>query len=111
MQVDGARETKDGIDVVPVVQTRELLLEDEKENAELAGVLRQFETGGVHFHALRTRQAGHQRFAEVHVLVPGEWSVRRGHDLIEELEAQSKQAAERATNDTIDASGQASESK
>ena len=34
MQVDGARETKDGIDVVPVVQTRELLLEDEKEEED-----------------------------------------------------------------------------
>lgn len=67
---------------------------DEKENAELAGVLRRFETGGVHFHALRTRQAGHQRFAEVHVLVPGDWSVRRGHDLIEELEAQVAQQME-----------------
>lgn len=59
-----------------------------RENAELAAILRRFEGRGVRFHALRTRQAGHQRFAEVHVLVPGKWTVRRGHDLIEELEAQ-----------------------
>lgn len=40
----------------------------------------------VRFHALRTRQAAYQRFAEVHILVPGEWSVQRAHDLIEDLE-------------------------
>ncbi len=39
------------------------------------------------FHALRTRQAGARRFISLHVLVPGEWSVRRGHQLIESLEA------------------------
>ena len=59
---------------------------DEHENARLAGLLASFGSDVVRFHALRTRQAGHQRFAEVHVLVPGEWSVRRGHDLIEDVE-------------------------
>jgi cation diffusion facilitator family transporter len=40
----------------------------------------------VQFHALRTRQAGARRFVELHVLVPGDWSVRRGHALCERLE-------------------------
>jgi cation diffusion facilitator family transporter len=40
----------------------------------------------IEYHALRTRQAGSQQFIYVHVLVPGEWSVQRGHDLLEELE-------------------------
>jgi cation diffusion facilitator family transporter len=40
----------------------------------------------VQCHAVRTRQAGATRFISLHVLVPGEWSVRRGHDLLEELE-------------------------
>lgn len=41
----------------------------------------------VRFHALRSRQSGSRRFVSVHVLVPGEWSVQRGHDLLEEVEA------------------------
>ncbi|HVO21275.1 MAG TPA: cation diffusion facilitator family transporter [Anaeromyxobacter sp.] len=40
----------------------------------------------VQFHAVRTRQAGARRFISMHVLVPGDWSVRRGHDLLETLE-------------------------
>jgi cation diffusion facilitator family transporter len=41
---------------------------------------------GVQYHALRTRQAGRWRFISVHILVPGDWSVQRGHDLLEEIE-------------------------
>jgi len=40
----------------------------------------------VRFHAVRTRQAGVRRFVTMHVLVPGAWSVRRGHDLLERIE-------------------------
>ena len=42
---------------------------------------------GVDFHALRTRQSGARRFVSVHVLVPGEWTVHRGHELLEHIEA------------------------
>ncbi len=42
---------------------------------------------GVTFHALRTRQAGARRFVSFHLLVPDEWSVKRAHQLSEELEA------------------------
>ncbi|MEP7356268.1 MAG: cation transporter dimerization domain-containing protein, partial [Anaerolineales bacterium] len=37
--------------------------------------------------ALRTRQAGARRFVSLHVLVPGQWSVQRGHHLLERIEA------------------------
>jgi cation diffusion facilitator family transporter len=40
------------------------------------------------WHALRTRQAGARRFISVHVLVPGSWTVQRGHDLCERIEAE-----------------------
>lgn len=40
----------------------------------------------VQFHALRTRQSGARRFISVHVLVPGDWTVQRGHDLLENIE-------------------------
>ena len=38
------------------------------------------------YHALRTRQAGAQRFVSFHLLVPGSWSVQQGHELLEEIE-------------------------
>jgi cation diffusion facilitator family transporter len=41
----------------------------------------------VRFHALRTRQAASRRFVSLHVLVPGAWTVARGHALLEEIEA------------------------
>lgn len=41
----------------------------------------------VDFHALRTRESGRQRFIYVHLLVPDEWTVKRGHDLADELSA------------------------
>lgn len=41
--------------------------------------------GRVDFHAVRVREAGNRRFAHVHVLVPGSWTVKEGHDFTEEL--------------------------
>jgi cation diffusion facilitator family transporter len=42
---------------------------------------------GVECHAIRTRQAGSRRFVSLHVLVPGMWTVDRGHKLLECIEA------------------------
>lgn len=41
---------------------------------------------GIQFHALRTRRSGSRRFVSMHVLVPGDWTVKQGHDLCEEIE-------------------------
>lgn len=40
----------------------------------------------VQYHALRTRQSGATRFVSVHVQVPGDWTVQRGHTLLEDIE-------------------------
>lgn len=37
-------------------------------------------------HGIRSRESGRQRFVSMHVLVPGDWTVRRGHDLLEQIE-------------------------
>ena len=42
-------------------------------------------TGVIDFHAVRVREAGNRRFAELHVLVPGTWGVKQGHDFTERL--------------------------
>ncbi|MDQ3791611.1 MAG: cation diffusion facilitator family transporter [Actinomycetota bacterium] len=49
-------------------------------------VLSRYEKQGIRFHALRTRASGPRRFISMHVLVPGEWTVQRGHDLSERIE-------------------------
>lgn len=56
------------------------------EIEQLEAILRQHLQQGGEYHALRTRQSGAQRFVSVHVQVPGQWSVQRGHTLIEEIE-------------------------
>jgi cation diffusion facilitator family transporter len=55
-------------------------------------VFQNYETSGVKFHALRTRQSGMQNFVSVHVLVPGDWTVQRGHELLERIEADIRNA-------------------
>jgi cation diffusion facilitator family transporter len=57
--------------------------EDRDRITNIFGV---YEAQGIHFHALRTRVSGSRRFATFHVLVPGDWTVQRGHDLCEEVE-------------------------
>ena len=41
---------------------------------------------GIDFHAIRTRAAAGRSFVSMHVLVPGEWTIQRGHDLVEQIE-------------------------
>jgi cation diffusion facilitator family transporter len=41
---------------------------------------------GATYHALRTRQSGGQRFADFHLLVPGNMPVREAHRLAERIE-------------------------
>jgi cation diffusion facilitator family transporter len=60
---------------------------EEPDLAVIQEALAEFERDGVRFHALRTRQAGSRRFVSLHVLVPGAWTVQRGHDLAERVEA------------------------
>src|SRR5262249_6480752 len=62
------------------------------ERAAVQAVLDRYQGEGIRFHALRTRQAGAMRFVSVHVLVPGHWTVQRGHDLLERLEEDVRRA-------------------
>jgi len=65
--------------------------------AQVNGVLERYSDAGVRFHALRSRRAGRRTFVSVHVLVPGAWSVQRGHDLVERVEADLRGVLEHAT--------------
>jgi cation diffusion facilitator family transporter len=59
-----------------------------QEQAALREVLARHEGPELQFHAVRTRQAASRRFISMHVLVPGGWTVRSGHELAEQVEAE-----------------------
>ena len=55
--------------------------------AKVRKVLKIYEQTGIQFHALLSRQAGARKFISLHVLVPGDWTVQRGHELLDKIEA------------------------
>ena len=58
----------------------------QSERELIQNVLRTYEKDGLQFHAVRTRDAGARKFVSMHVLVPGNWTVNRGHKLLEQIE-------------------------
>jgi cation diffusion facilitator family transporter len=52
---------------------------------QLTTVLDEHRADGIAFHAIRTRESGHRRFMEFHVLVPDDWTVKQGHDFAEDV--------------------------
>jgi cation diffusion facilitator family transporter len=67
---------------------------------DLATVRRVLDTYGkddLQFHALRTRQAGSRKFVSMHVLVPGDWTVQHGHNLLEQIEQDIRAALPNST--------------
>lgn len=63
-----------------------------EELAAIETALAPWRTRGIGFHALRSRQAGARAFVTLHVLVPGDWNVKAGHDCCEAIEADIRQA-------------------
>ncbi|KAI9133178.1 cation diffusion facilitator family transporter [Acaryochloris sp. CCMEE 5410] len=58
----------------------------EADQAVIRATLTAYQAQGIQFHALRTRVAGARNFVSFHVLVPGNWSVQKGHELCDILE-------------------------
>ena len=69
----------------------------EPDRRAIDAVLDGYRAQGLDFHALRTREAAGRSFVSVHVLVPGDWTVQRGHDAVEEIEARIRAAVPAAT--------------
>ncbi len=57
-----------------------------EDREKITHVLDSYGGQGIQFHSLRTRQSGPRRFISMHVLVPGGWTVQRGHDVLENIE-------------------------
>ncbi|MFN8411748.1 MAG: cation diffusion facilitator family transporter [Anaerolineales bacterium] len=52
----------------------------------IENIMNEYYKQGVEFHALRTRQSASRRFVNVHVLVPGNWTVREAHRVADKFE-------------------------
>jgi cation diffusion facilitator family transporter len=64
-----------------------------EERRVIDAILARYEReAGIQTHALRTRAAGPRRFVAVHILVPGSWTVRQGHELLEAIEEEIRLA-------------------
>jgi cation diffusion facilitator family transporter len=72
----------------------------DEDHQKIVEVLTKHESETVKFHALQTREAGRQRFVSMHVLVPGDWSIQKGHDLSEVIETEIKAHLENTTVST-----------
>jgi len=57
-----------------------------EDQDKLQEALEPYVESGVEYHALRTRQSAARQFVSLHVLVPGSWTVQRGHRLLEKME-------------------------
>jgi cation diffusion facilitator family transporter len=57
-----------------------------EELTSVKSILDSYKDQGVSYHALRSRQAAARKFMVVHLLVPGDWSIRKGHSLAEQVE-------------------------
>jgi cation diffusion facilitator family transporter len=69
----------------------------EADRRAIDAALEPYRAQGIEFHALRTRAAAGRSFVSMHVLVPGAWSVQRGHDAVEEIEEKVRAAVPGAT--------------
>ena len=68
-----------------------------KEQTLLKSILDKYAQNGVEYHALRTRESGSRQFVSFHILVPGKWTVHRGHRLLESIEADIRREMPSAT--------------
>ncbi len=68
-----------------------------EEHKKVEAVLDGFKSNQASYHALRTRQAGQRRFVSVHILVPGDWTVHKGHEFLESIEAEIRAAIPNVT--------------
>ena len=68
-----------------------------EDQATVGRVLQAHQQGGPQFHKLQTRQAGARKFVSVHVQVPGDWTVDRGHQVAGRIASDIRQALPEAS--------------
>ena len=56
------------------------------EQQRIIDYLESLKEQNIDYHSLLTREAGYRRFITFHLLVPGKWSIKEGHDYAEAIE-------------------------
>ena len=64
--------------------------EEDKIRTIIQSVIDQSEGKVMLYHGLRTRKSGSIRFIDLHLLTPGEWTVRQAHEYAEAIESKIK---------------------
>ncbi len=59
---------------------------DEESLDNIRTILEEFSGRGIAYKNLKTRRAGTESFVQLDVLVPRDWSVGQGHDVLDEIE-------------------------
>lgn len=57
-----------------------------EEISKITNYLDSLKEKGIDYHSVLTRQAGFRKFISLHLLVPGQWSVKEGHDCADRVE-------------------------
>lgn len=58
----------------------------DSELDQVIAILQLYCKKGVQYHGLRSRQSASRRFVSFHLLIPDQWTVKKGHDLSEKIE-------------------------
>ncbi len=68
-----------------------------EEIEKIEAILEAHRGPATQFHGMRTRQAGSRAFMSIHVLLPGAWSLKESHDLVEIIEEELRDAVDELT--------------
>lgn len=70
-----------------------LPMEEEAQiRAAIESIIAPAKKDGLTYHGLRTRKSGSLRFIDLHLLTPGEWTVRQSHEYTVAIEAAIKKS-------------------
>ncbi len=58
----------------------------DKDLNKIRKFLDKYKDQNITYHGLKSRQSATRSFMSVHILVPGTWTVQKGHDLMEQIE-------------------------
>lgn len=67
-----------------------------EEQQQIVEYLESLVERNIEYHSLLTREAGYRKFITFHLLVPGDWTVKKGHDCAEAIEQHIEQMFDNA---------------
>lgn len=59
-----------------------------EELSVLKEILDRYGNSGISYHSLYTRKAASKRFVSLHLVMPGEWQIEKGHEVTKSIESE-----------------------